>query len=73
MTYKITVKVQADNLNSADLKQAARQFSEVLTKMGMEDHAIECKLGKLGLFGIRRDLLGLEKAAKKAEPSLTHS
>lgn len=59
MPYKITIQVHDGEMTSNELKLAARYISEALSRMGI-DHAIECQMGKLKLFGIAKNFLGLK-------------
>jgi len=60
VTYKITIEIREKKLTTDELKQASRYLSEALSKMGI-DHALECSMDKLKLFGIAKAFLKLKQ------------
>jgi hypothetical protein len=59
VSHKITIQVKEEEMTSNELKLASRYLSDALSKMGI-DHVIECQMGKLKLFGIAKNFLGLK-------------
>ena len=64
MTYKITIEIKANKLTHDQLKQASRQLSDAVEKMGF-DHALTCYLDAIRKFRIAKNNQDVSKRIKQ--------